>query len=131
MKFNYPLKHWLTTILLGPLFPIVFSLIFGEQYGQEENQIAFYPLFLLFSIAFSMPTIFMYYLIYYYLKTTDIKPTHLKLTVIIWTILGISMTFLFMGGKSTIYYIIIYSIAAIISGLIWKIDVEENEIPEN
>ena len=131
MKKNYFFKHWLTTILLGPLLPIVFSLIFGDKYGQEDSQFELYLIFLPFAAVLSMPTLFMYYLIYNYLKTTDIKPTYIKLTLIIWTIFGISMTLIFLIGQSSLSYIIIYSIAAIISRLIWKIDVEETEIPEN
>jgi hypothetical protein len=51
------------------------------------------------------------------------------LTLIIWTIIGISLTLLSLGEEWTLNFIIDYSLASIFAGKIWKFDaVEKNMV---
>ena len=80
-----------------------------------------YDFMLVFSVLFSLPTLATYYIIF---KAFERKKTNLvyaKLILIVWTIIGVTATIIFIGGSAAREIIIAYSASAIISGLLLRI----------
>ncbi len=127
MKYTYLIGHWLTTLIFAPFLPTLYELLFGKIKGQVVSLLEVYPVSFLFSLVLSIPTLIIYYFIYKYLLEKNTEPTYIKLALIIWTVLGITTSFLLLGGQLKMNLIYSYSIVTIISGLMWKIDVKQIE----
>lgn len=122
---SYPVKQWLTTLLIGPLFPLLFN------YSTEGVlfYIHAYAFFLPIGFLFSLPFFMIYFLVFSILKNT-ISPLVLKIILngiaigcvyISFVILNAKMFSNSMASSFTTLYISAYSFAIIISSLIYKL----------
>jgi hypothetical protein len=121
MKQNYLFKHWLSTLVLAPFLASVYELIFKPISGQIVGLLEVYPIVLLFSILFSLPTLLVYFFVFRVLIKQGINPLLTKFILIALTITGIATTVLLIGGSLSATLIFAYSLTTIITGCIIRI----------
>lgn len=133
MNQNYAIKHWLTTLLLAPFLPSVYELIFKPISGQVVGLLEVYPITLVFSFFFSLPTLFIYFFIFKKLIKQNVNPVLTKLILISLTVIGITTTILLIGGSLSLTLIFAFSLASIIAGCIFKIkkQTDSNKLSTN
>ena len=127
MKNSYLLKHWLTTLIFAPFLPTIYEVLFGKIKGQVVSLLEVYPISILFSLVLSIPTLVLYFFIYRYLLSKKINPNYCKIILTTLTVVGITITFLLLGGQMEMGLIFSYSITTIIAGFIYKFNVEQTE----
>jgi hypothetical protein len=126
MKPFYPLKHWLSTLLLAPFIPTVISIFYKLEDGLVVDLIEVYPITFVFSLFFSLPTMGIYCATFYYLSRSNIKIILAKTILILISVLGITITQLLIKGSMSFTIIYSFSIATIICGLLWRLRTNED-----
>ena len=127
MNQNYLFKHWLSTLVLAPFLPSVYGLIFKPISGQIVGLLEVYPITLIFSFLFSLPTLLVCFFVLRLLIKRDINPVLTKFILIVLTVIGIATTIFIIGGSLSATLIFAYSLASIITGCIIRIKLK----PEN
>lgn len=118
MANKHLFKLWLTTLLLAPIVYTVFMVLINVD-GQILSLLEVLPMILFFSFFFSLPTLFLTYLVNKFIVRKNlIKTSHKTINGLVST-LGIVCTLLIINGslKPSIifYFIIIYIISLGIS----------------
>lgn len=131
MKKAYVIGHWVLTLLLAPFTSQVIQYIWGTNPHQVVGLLEVYPITLLFSVAFSLPTFLVYLTCFYFLSKQDINYAISKVILIAVSVLGIYITQTIIKGTMSQDIIIAYSVTAIIVGLILcirnsKINTQDN-----
>ena len=121
MRRGYVIGHWILTLLLAPFTSQAIQLIWGTNPHQVVGLLEVYPISLLFSVAFSLPTFLIYLTCFYFLSKYCVKWTISKATLILISVLGVCVTMAIMKGSMSLDIAIAYSITALIVGLILKI----------
>lgn len=121
MKRAYVFGHWGLTLLLAPLTSQLIEYFYGPNPHQVVGLLEVYPITLLFSIAFSLPTFLVYLTCFYYLSKQDTNSAVSKFILIAVSVLGIFITQTIIKGSMSQDIIIAYSITTIIAGLILRI----------
>jgi hypothetical protein len=121
MRRNYLLKHWLLTLVLAPFLPDVYMFIFKPASGQMTGLLEIYPLFLFFSLLYSLPTLLVYFIVFMLLIEQGTSPAFTKFILIALTVIGITMTILSIGGSLSSTLIFAYSLASVIAGCLLSI----------
>ena len=119
LRWSYVFKHWMGTLLLGSIL-VTISPGFNPLNSPGISQtILFSLLFLYYSAVYSIPTLICYTLAFSWLKSNTLNTNWIKMTLILITLAGIAMTMaLTMGSMEWAIY---YSIAAIVTGISFKI----------
>lgn len=130
MNQSYILKHWLATLIVAPFLPSLYELIFGSIKGQIVGLLEVYPITIIFSVIFSIPTLVIYYFIFIFLIRNPINSFLVKSILISWTIVGIVITILMIGGSLSKTLIFSYSLAAIVTGTLFRIT-RKVDVPKN
>ena len=118
MDREYAFKHWTFTLLIAPVFVLMYFHM-SEGYGPLDlSAIGFYLMVLLCSVVLSIPTFICYCGIYYFLNRRRLGVQAIRPILIIVAMLGISITFLLLGGTLMMVMIGSYSLAAVIAGLL-------------
>lgn len=128
---NYPFKHFLTTLLIGPLMPVFFD---AKSYPEGPPAIPeffmsvleTYPLFLIFGFAFALPTFILYYVSYKQIVRTAIPDVISKMLLNTEAITGLIITFKIIGGEFAPTAALSYSISVVLSSLFFKLRKPEN-----
>lgn len=133
MKRAYIFAHWALTLLLAPFTSQAIDYFYGTNPHQVVGLLEVYPITLLFSIAFSLPTFLIYLTCFYFLSKQDINFAISKIILIAVSVLGIFITQTIIKGTMSQDIIIAYCVTAIIVGLILrlrkpKIKTEDNII---
>jgi len=113
--------HWALTLLMAPLTSQVIQYVFGTNPHQIVGLLEVYPIALLFSIAFSIPTFLIYLTRFYFLSKQDVNFMVSKFILIAVSVLGIFITQTIIKGGMSQDIIIAYSVTAIIVGLILRL----------
>jgi len=124
MNQNYIFKHWLSTLVLAPFLPSVYELIFNPVSSQIVGLVEIYPVTLVFSFFFSLPTLLIYYFVFIFLQKKKTSLLLAKFILIALTIIGIIVTLLLFGGSLVPTLLFAYSLACILSGCLIKIKQE-------
>ena len=115
MRKAYPVQHWIFTLLLAPGVHYILRLIVGLD--TFESLLDYYLLTLLVSIAFSLPTFFVYLVCFHFLKLYHTDVPKSKIILIGISVIGVVVTFYLMGGVTVNYDIILsYALTAMIIG---------------
>jgi hypothetical protein len=122
MNRAYAIKHWGFTLLLAPFISQAIQYIWEISPDEVVGLLEIYPLTLLFSIIFSIPTFSFYLICLYLLSKHKINTGMSKLILITVTILGIFITQILIEGTMTKEIIIAYSVTAIITGLALRLN---------
>ncbi len=115
MKIIYPVKHWLTTLLIGPLFLILYDSLTGTEFVFNEPSI--YILFLTMGAIISSPVLLGYIYIYKQLKRIRLTDIQIRLTLIPLAIIMAVLSFWLIKGMIMIPMMLSYTTGIIISGL--------------
>lgn len=121
MRRAYVIGHWALTLLLAPLTSQAIQYIWGTNPHQVVGLLEVFPITLLFSIAFSLPTFLVYLTCFYFLSKQDMNFAISKVILIAVSVLGIYITQTIIKGTMSQDIIIAYSVTAIIVGLILRI----------
>jgi hypothetical protein len=121
MKTLYVIGHWGLTLLLAPFTSQAIQSIWGTNPHQVVGLLEVYPITLLFSLAFSLPTFSVYLTCFYFLSKKEINFAILKVILIAISVLGIYITQTMIKGTMSQDIIISYSVTAIILGLILRL----------
>lgn len=120
MNRAYVIGHWVLTLLLAPLISPAIQYIWGTSPQQVVGLLEVYPIALLFSVAFSLPTFLVYLTCFYFLSKQYINFGISKVILIAVSVLGIYITQTIIKGAMSQYIIIAYSFTSIVVGLILK-----------
>lgn len=131
MKKGYVLRHWILTLLVAPFTFQGIELVFGKDPHQIVGLLEIYPITLLFSIAFSLPTFLVYILCFHFLSRQKIKPALSKLILISASVLGIFITLTIIKGSMSKNIIITYTLTSVIIGLLLKLKEAKATNPDN
>lgn len=121
MKRTYVFGHWGLTLLLAPFTSHAIQYVCLPNPNQLSDLLEVYPIFLLFSIAFSIPTLLVYFICFYLLLKNDINATISKFVLIVISVLGVYITQTIIKGSMSQDIIIAYSVTSIIVGLSLRI----------
>jgi hypothetical protein len=121
MKREYLLWHWALTLLIAPFTSQAIDLCYGRNPNQVVGLLEVYPITLLFSIFFSIPTFLVYLLCFYLLSNRKINFTISRLVLVAVSVIGIITTQTFISGSMSQVIIIAYSLTTILVGLFLKI----------
>jgi hypothetical protein len=121
MRRSFLIKHWLTTLILAPFLPSLYDLFFPSIKGQVISLLELYPVTVLMSLFFSLPTFALYYFLFVLLDRKNVSPLVAKILLISISMVGITITFLLIGGSYSIVSMIAYSVSVLISGLLYRL----------
>ena len=133
MRRAYVIGHWSLTLLLAPLTSQAIQYVWGTNPHQVVGLFEVYPITLLFSIAFSLPTFLFYLTCFYFLSKQEINIVLSKLILISISVLGIYITQTIIKGTMSQDIIIAYSVTAVVVGLVlrlrgFKVKTQDNPI---
>lgn len=126
MRQSYLLYHWMITLLIGPLTSQALQFIFGKSPHQVVGLLEVYPISLLFSLIFSLPTFCIYVLCFYFLLKNNIHWAISKFVLIVISALGVFITMSIIKGSMSQEIAIAYSITSILAGLLLKLKSENS-----
>src|SRR5882672_110448 len=112
MKLAYPLKHWLTSLTIGPLLAIVYDAISTSQLMTDA--LGIYFLYVTFGLFFSLPVFLLYLLTFNKIVKTKKSSLTVKVILNIVAVVGVIVTFSLIKGTSTFMASIFYSVALIV-----------------
>lgn len=121
MNWNYLFKHWFGTLFLAPFVFELFYIISGSS-NTIVGLIEVYPITIIFSLIFSVPTYIIYGIIYYYLAKKEIGINHSKTVLILFTSISILVTFYVVFNARELYTSFAYAITSIVIGIFFKLN---------
>lgn len=117
MNQNYLIKHWLTTLVLAPFLPSLYELIFKPISGQVVGLLEVYPIMLVFSSLFSLPTLAIYFLTFRLLIKQNADSTLTKVILISLTVTGIITIISLIGGSLSLTLILPFHLQVLLQGV--------------
>jgi hypothetical protein len=122
MRKTYVVGHWGLTLLLAPFTSQALQYAFIPNAHQIAGLLEVYPIALAFSIAFSLPTFFVYLTCFYFLSKSNVNLTTSKFILIAISVTGIYITMAIIKGSMSQDISIAYSLTSLIVGLILKVN---------
>ena len=125
MILTFPLKHWITTVIAGPVLLTLFKALFVQELIFQEvnfyyliNCLAHYLGLVLVGIIMSLPILVIYYFIHAHLLDSRLNDTQIRV-ILISFVVGTAVLLLWNITDSTfrLPMIFSYSVIAIVSGL--------------
>jgi hypothetical protein len=126
MNWSYLFKHWFSTLIIAPFTFELIGLIYKTS-NSVVGLVEVYPITIIFSIIFSIPTYILYGIIYYLLARKEVSIKKSKTILIFLTTLCILITFHIVFNAQEIAVSISYAITSIISGLYFKLNFKETQ----
>ena len=121
----YPMKIWVLTLLVAPVLWIlacVVGIISLEVPRVGFEALALFwmvPVFYMMGILMSLPVLGVFLLLYYLLKDRDVSLVVWKSIFTVMGILGIFLTFVYIGGTDQTELALCYS--STLTTLIWTL----------
>jgi hypothetical protein len=131
MRRTYVIGHWVLTLLIAPFTSQAIEYIYGTNPHQVVGLLEVYPITVLFSIAFSLPTFLIYLACFYFLSKQDVNFAVSKFILIVISVLGIFITQTIIEGSMSRDIIIAYSVTAFIVGLTLKLKTAKIKAQDN
>ncbi len=125
MNLEYPLKWWFTSIILAPIYMVVYSIISKSNYLISPESISIIFIFILFGLVLSLPMQILCIILFKFLIKKINSEIIIKLILNIVCITGIFTTFKLIGGSASLDLSLAYSTSVILSSLIYKIRSKE------
>ncbi|MEJ8819059.1 hypothetical protein [Lacibacter sp. H407] len=121
MRRTYIFLHWGLTLLLAPFTSQAILYIWGTNPRQVVGLLEVYPITLIFSILFSLPTFIVYLTSFYILSKYNISSTISKLILVGIAVLGVFVTMTIIKGSMSQDITIAYCLTAFVVGLSLKL----------
>jgi hypothetical protein len=131
MRRAFVIGHWVLTLLTAPFTSQAIEYIYGTNPHQVVGLLEVYPITVLFSIAFSLPTLLIYLACFYFLSKGNVDFVVAKLVLIVISVLGILITQTIIKGSMSNDIIIAYSVTSIIVGVLLKLKEANTKIMDN
>ena len=131
MRKTYLIGHWALTLLVAPFTSQAIEYIYGANPHQVAGLLEVYPITVLFSIAFSLPTFLIYLACFYFLSKQDVNFSVSKFILIVISVLGIFITQTIIKGSMSHDIIIAYSVTSIIAGLVLRLKEAKTKPQDN
>lgn len=128
INWTFLFKHWVITLILGPIISQFIECFYNLSPHKIVALLEVYPISLIFSFIFSIPTYIVYAIIFYFLGKNRINVNIAKLIVISIAVIGVILTATTIKGSLSFDIAISYSIASIIAGFIFKLNFEKSTI---
>lgn len=122
MRWSYVFKHWGSTLLLGTT---ILTLVSGFKFlspSEIGNALAWFTIYLIFSIIYSIPTLIVYLLVVYLLVGKNIDSRWIKFILIFVTIVGITLTSSLIDSDLLMNLSIYYSLSSVVMGIFLKFE---------
>jgi hypothetical protein len=119
MKLGYPLKHWLTSLIIAPLTMILYDTISSSKLLPDTAGVYF--LFIPYGLLFSLPVFGLYLLIFNMIIKTDKSSLTIKVILDAIAIIGVVATFSLIGDSIEMKLSIFYSVALVIASTFFRV----------
>jgi len=115
------------------LAPFVFELfcIISESSNKIAGLVEVYPITIIFSLIFSVPTYILYGIIYYFLAKKEVAINHSKTILILFTSISILVTFYVVFNARELYTSFAYAITSIVTGIFFKLNFKNDNHKSN
>jgi hypothetical protein len=121
MRRAYVILHWVLTLLVAPFTSQAILYIWGTNPHQVVGLLEVYPITLIFSILFSLPTFIVYLISFYYLSKRHATLTTSKIILVGISVLGVFITMTIIYGNRNNDITIAYCLTALVIGLVLKL----------
>jgi len=118
MRKSYLLVHWIFTLVLAPFVSQMLQYFLLPNPHQIVGLVEVYPITLLFSIFFSIPTLTVYLGVFYLLVKKRVSILFAKCLLMSIAALGIIITMIIIGGSMSQQMAFDYAITSLIIGLV-------------
>ncbi|CAN5761095.1 hypothetical protein BH11BAC3_BH11BAC3_13080 [soil metagenome] len=118
MKRTFIIAHWALTLLISPFTSQAIDYFNGSNPHQVVGLLEVYPITLLFSVIFSLPTFLVYLTCFYFLLKSKVNYVASKFILIAVSVIGIFITQTIIKGSMSKDIIIAYSVTAFTVGLV-------------
>ena len=119
--------HWGLTLLIAPFSSQAIEYVFIPNKHKIVGLLEVYPITLIFSLVFSLPTLLIYLISFYYLSKNNINPTVSKYLLIVIAATGVYVTMSIIGGSMSHEISIAYASTAVVVGMLLKLKRKEKE----
>ena len=119
MDFNYPIKHWVSTLLISPILLAIYDRFTESSF--MFDMLSTYVLFLFMGALFSSPALFIYYWVHRYLETTQLKGLYIKLILVTLASTLIFVVFKIIAGAAQTQFTVAYVLGVSISAWFFPI----------
>lgn len=131
MRKIYIMGHWGLTLLIAPLTSQAIEYMYRTNRGQVAALLEIYPVTLMFSIIFSLPTFLVYLACFYLLSHQDVPVWISKFILIAVSVSGVFITQTIIKGSMSQDIITAYSVTAVITGLVLRLKDGKMKKPGN
>lgn len=121
MRGTFVIGHWALTLLIAPFTSQAIQYFFGTNPHQIFALLEVYPITLIFSIVFSLPTFLTYLICFYFLSKHNLNWTIAKFILIAISVIGVYITTAMIKGSMSQDIAIAYALTAFIVGLLLKL----------
>ncbi|MEK6495461.1 MULTISPECIES: hypothetical protein [Myroides] len=121
IHWNYLLKHWASTLLIAPFIVQILMYISKNNAHQIVGLLEVYPITLIVSVVFSLPTYVIYGIIDYFAIKNSVSEKTNKYILICTALVGILFTFLILFKTNQLEIILGYGITSVFFGIILKL----------
>ena len=122
MDYKFPIKNWLTTLVAAPVLGGLIDYFYKPVVPTFVGWLELYPNLVFFSLIISLPTLILYYIVFFILNWKNVSNTGLKLILIVVTAIGTIITFNIIGGLLAKKMAIAYIIVAAVSCFLFRLD---------
>ena len=126
-NFDYLFRHWIFTLLLGPILFQSIIAINDLPNCQISSLLPMYPIAIIVGFAISIPTCIIYAFVYNYLSNRSIAVLYKKAILISIPVIGIFITMALIKGTIWFQVALSYSITSIIVGLFFRLNFRSEE----
>ena len=127
MRWSYFFKHWMTTVLLGSLLFVIFLHFYRSFFVLD---VLFYMFLIFYSTILSFPTFTILAFVFNYLDRLEMDIKKKKAIFISVTTLGVLLTQLVIVRELILDVSVSYSVAALISGMVFRLKRKNKEFNE-
>ncbi|ALJ01675.1 hypothetical protein DC20_21720 (plasmid) [Rufibacter tibetensis] len=122
MNKFYPIQLWLTTIVfVAPLTMILAGLV-NEEWNMGLEVL---PLFIMFGLIFSLPSLLVCFAAYKILTVKISSPILIKILLNLIMVGAVLITFALISGSLAFRLSIIYSASIVIASLFYSVKIKE------
>lgn len=126
MRKSYIFSHWIITLLVAPFISQALQYISGRNAHQVVGLLEVYPIPLMFSVVFSLPTFFVCLLCFYLLKKNNVDLGVSKIVLVAISVIGVNITISILKGSMSRDIAMAYSITAFVVGLLVRLKAENS-----
>lgn len=118
MRWLYIFEHWGTTILTAP---IILSIYGGFENQEVFNDMWLFPWILIGGTVLSLPTLFVYIIVFYLLNRYEINVKRVRTILISLTVIGICTTCYLLSKTCSLGLVLSYSVITVVSGMLFRL----------